>query len=56
MKMNRVTIFLLGVLVGSYIGALAHERDIALNCRKYGNSGHAGWTVRIEAQEMKVNK
>jgi len=42
-------ILLVSVVLVAIIG-IAHEIDIARQCKKIGNSGLAGWTVNFDCQ------
>lgn len=44
--MTELKLFLLAVLC-SVLGAMAHERDIADQCRKQGKTGYSGWTISL---------
>ena len=43
---------MLALLAGAIVGAIAHERDIALSCERHGVSGYAGWTIAIKCSPM----
>lgn len=42
--------FILTWIIAAFVFSIAHEQDIARQCRKQGNSGMAGWTVRFKCE------
>jgi len=44
------------VILISFLGAVAHERDLYRVCRQDGESGYAGWFNDFKCSEMKLHK
>lgn len=50
--MKYLLTFIITWLIAAIVFPIAHERDIARQCREQGNSGKAAWTVHFTCKNQ----